>query len=177
MRFFLLLSVFYAGAISGQSNIYDQALQTLHAETISMDAFKGKKILIAAVSPANLQSGSLYFLDSLQKANPAIVVIVIPALDFGGDGNTEILNNIKNDSTPVIIINAAAQVTKASGSLQHSLMNWLTHNTENSHFDAEVSTDNHLFLISETGILYAVLEKGTPLSVIDDLLDQKPVVQ
>ena len=177
MKFFLLFSMLYAGAALGQNSVYNRTLQTLNGSEISMSVFKDKKILIAAVSPASLQSGSLSFFDSLQKANPAVVVIVFPALDFGGDSNTAILNNIKNDSTLSVIITAATQVTKASGNLQHPLLNWLTHDTENSHFNSEILTDNQLFLISETGVLYAVLEKGTPAGVIDELLDQQPVIQ
>ena len=54
-------------------------------------------------------------------------------------------------------------------------MQWLTHAGQNIHFDADVTTDNQLYIISESGILYAVLEKGVPPGVIDQLLKQEDV--
>jgi glutathione peroxidase-family protein len=176
MKIILVLAVFYSGAIFGQSSVYEQTLQTLNGKSISMGAFKGKKILIAAVTPASLQSGSLSFFDSLQKARPGMLVIIFPVLDFGGDSNPEILKTIKNKESLKTLVVSASQVTKASGSAQHPLMRWCTRDTENSHFNSEITADNHLFLISETGILYSSLEKGTAALVINDLLDQKLVV-
>ena len=58
---------------------------------------------------------------------------------------------------------------------QNALMKWLTNSSENNRFDAEVSTDNQLYVISESGILYAILEKGAPLKVLETVLGQKDI--
>jgi glutathione peroxidase len=153
-----------------QTSIYDIRIQTLEGKIISMSAFKGKKIMIAALSPDNMQSGSLDFLDSLQKAHPSITIIAVPALDFGGQQNVEILSSLKTITTQNIIITASAQVKKTAGVQQDHLLYWLTHSSENSHFDAEVVTDDQLYIISESGILYSVMEKGTKPDIIDQAL-------
>lgn len=165
--FFLFLFV--------KTSIYDLQIQTVEGNTINMSEFRGKKILIASISHTNLQSEGLVFLDSLQLANPSVVIIAIPANDFGGTGNAETLTAIINKTSRKIIVTAPADVKKEKDRTQNSLMKWLTSNLENFHFDAEVNTDNQLYFVSESGVLYAVLEKGVPTEIIDKLLKQEDV--
>jgi glutathione peroxidase-family protein len=183
MKLFIISGMLFVSAAltsnkaKGQTIIYNQNIQKLDESWLNLQGYAGKKILIAAVSPANLQAGVLAFYDSMQKANPAVAVIILPALDFGGTNNSGILDSIKNANSLSVTVTAAKMVTKASGNMQDALMSWLTHREQNSHFNEEVNTDNHIFLISEAGILYAVLDKSTAAAIIDDLLHQPPVNQ
>lgn len=158
-----------------KTSIYDLQIQTVEGNKIKMSEFKGKKILIASISPENLETGGLAFMDSLQLANPSVVVIAVPASDFGGDRNTEIMLTIKDNTSRKIIVAEQADVKKEKNKSQNALMNWLTHEMENFHFDTDVTTDNQLYIISESGVLYAVLEKTVPVGVLDKLLKQEDV--
>lgn len=168
---------FFFICLSFKTSFYDLQIQTLEGNTISMSDFKGRKIFIASISPDNLEVGGLAFMDSLQLAHPAVVIIAVPARDFGGSRNTQILLSVKGNVSRRIIVAAPADVKKANQRSQASIMNWLTHDSENSHFDAEVTTDNQIYIISESGVLYAVLEKGVPAGVIDQLLKQADINQ
>lgn len=177
MKFIFLFVILCSTNLLAQNKIYDQSIQTLDDRTISMSRFSGSKILIASVSPDRLKKKTLAQLDSLQTANPSVIVIAVPALDFGGSDNTELVAQIKKNNARKIIITTASEVKKENGDRQSGLLQWLTHGTKNSHFDTEVATDNQLYFISESGILYAVLESGAPSSLVDKLLKQEDVKQ
>jgi glutathione peroxidase len=177
MQVMIMMIHFFLAPPLIQTSIYDIQIQTMDGKTISMSAYKGKKIMIAAVSPDNMQAGGLDFLDSLQKAHPSVTVIAVPALDFGGQQNTEILGSLKTIAPKNIIITISAQVKKTAGLQQDHLLYWLTHSSENSHFNAEVETDNQIYIISESGILYSIMEKGTKLAIIDQALKQVDIKQ
>ena len=174
MKYKLTIPFFFI-FLGFKTSIYDLQIQTVEGNKIKMSEFKGKKILIASISPDNLEAEGLAFMDSLQLANPAVVVIAMPASDFGGSRNAEIMLDIKDKTSRKIIVAEQADVKKASHNSQNSLMKWLTHDAENFHFDAEVVTDNQIYIISESGVLYAVLEKGVPNTVIEQLLKQEDI--
>ena len=150
--------------------IYDVQVQSIDGKIINMASFKGKKILIASGSPDILQKETIPFLDSLQKVNASLVIIAVPASDFGGTQNSAILTSIENSVKTSLLITTLSELKKEGGVSQNALMQWLTNRSRNSHFDAEVNTDSQLYVISESGILYCVLEKGAPLSVLRDVL-------
>jgi glutathione peroxidase-family protein len=174
----LLFGLFlYAGGSMAQSRVYDISIQGIDGKSISLASYQGKKILIAAVSADNLQKGQLRFLDSLQAGNPAVAVIAIPASDYKGANDSLVIDGVKKSSTLRMQVAAADGVKKTNGSKQNRLMQWLTSVSSNTHFDLDVTTDNQLYVISESGVLYAVLEKGAPASLINQLLKQEDVKQ
>ena len=99
MKLLLIIFQLISFTCLAQKSIYDIPLTSADGSKINMADFKGKKILIAAVSPDNIQSSAFSFLDSLQTANPGIVVIAIPAKDFGGSENAEIISAVNNNKT------------------------------------------------------------------------------
>lgn len=165
----LILPLFF------KSSIYDLQIETAQGQLINMSQFKGKKILIASVSPEILETNKLSFLDSIQDAYPTIVVIAVPAKDFGGNRNEEIVATAKNAPTRKIILTPLADVKKSKASVQHPLLRWLTDASANTHFDADAETDDQLYVVSESGVLYAVLQKGVPAKVIDQVLEQQNI--
>lgn len=174
MRLFLLSFIFYANALFSQSSIYDLSITTAAGQNLSLSEYKGSKMVIAAVSPDSLQKESvLNYWDSLQTANPTVIFILVPANDFASPGDTVVLENPSGD----IVLSEGADVKKDNGSNQSPLMQWLTDPAKNSHFNADVRTDNQLYFISETGVLYAVLEKGVEQQVVDNILKQDEVQQ
>src|ERR1700719_2306285 len=97
MKLILLLSFFYAGAASAQTGLYDQQVQSLDGSTLNIGDYKTKKIMVASYSIADLQSGGLAYLDSLQQAYPSVVIIAIPAVDFSDSQNVASLDSLKNN--------------------------------------------------------------------------------
>jgi glutathione peroxidase len=175
MKLFLLAMFFYAGDLLAQSQVYDITIPKIDGTSVSLSSYKGKKIVVLSVSPGNIQNGTLAVLDSLQAANPSFVVIAVPATDFAGNDDSLKIDAIKKNSPRHVIVAAADAVKKSNGAKQNRLLQWLTNSSQNTHFDADVTTDVQLYLISESGILFAVLEKGTPTSLIVQLLKQADV--
>ena len=177
MKYFLFFLLLLSGDVFGQTSLYSLQIQTIDGKTISLASFKGKKIVISVASPENLHSQKLNFLDSVQVANPHVVVIVIPAEDFSGNSIAGLLATIKNSASPRLVVMASAKVKKNKKAEQHALMKWLTDTTRNKHFNAEVRTDDQLYIVSESGILYSVLEKGVSLNTLNGILKQADIRQ
>ena len=174
MRLFLLLAVFYSNVLFSQSSIYDLSIITASGKNVSLSEYKDRKIVIAAVSSDILQKeGAFSYWDSLQTANPKIVLILIPASDFTGSGDSVVAENPSGD----IVLSESTDVKKDNGSDQNPIMQWLTDPRKNSHFNADVETDSQLYFISESGVLYAVLNKGVEHEIVDGVLKQADVKQ
>ncbi len=177
MKYLLILLFFITGRSFSQTSLFDIQLQSLDGNLIQMKDYKGKKIVVSVVSPVILQSYLLAFLDSLQLSNPSVIVIAVPATDFRGIDDSLKIEALKENNTSHIIVAAAGKVKKSNGIKQNRLLQWLTNSSQNNHFDADVTTDAQLYIISESGVLYSVLEKETPVSLINQLLKQPDVKQ
>jgi glutathione peroxidase-family protein len=177
MRLVLLFIIFYSGQLAAQSGVYDISIPGINGRTISMSDYKGKKIIVAVVSPDNMQNGQLRYLDSIQLGNPSITIIVIPATDFRGTNDSLEIEAVKKNAALHVVVASADGVRKADAATQNRLVRWLTSSSENTHFDMDVATDNQLYVISESGVLYAVLEKGVSPGVIIQLLKQDDIKQ
>ena len=177
MQYFFIFLILLSGSVFGQNNLYERHVATADGQALNMADFKGSKILVAAVSPQRLEKGRMVFLDSLQQAFPKVKMIVIPAQDFDEEKQADrVVAALQSRSDKEAVLASAAWVKKtASG--QHALMQWLTNAEYNKHFNTEVNTDEQIYVISESGILYAKLEKGVPLKVIEEVLRQEDVKQ
>ena len=178
MKFFFLLVIFYSGEVLSQSNVYNISIETIDGKTIQLSDFKGKKIVVATFSPDRLKYGGLSYLDSLQIEYPSVTILIVPAGDFGGQNDSLIITDIiKNISSLNVTIGAECAVKKDKGSRQHPLLKWLTTAASNVHFDNDVETDEQLFIISESGILYAVLVNEISGNIIKNVLSQPDIKQ
>jgi len=176
MKLIFFILILYSVPALSQSSIYELDIQNISGETVSMKTYKGQKILVASVSPGNLQKkGALVFWDSLKTANPKTAVILIPAADMGSTVDSAAMNTIKNNVSDKLLLAGTAQVKKDKGNNQNPIMQWLTDVRKNTHFNADVETDQQIYVISQSGELYAVLAKGASLSVIDGVLRQADV--
>jgi glutathione peroxidase len=177
MKLLLLIIILYSGQLKAQNRVYDISIPEINGKTINMADYKGKKIMVAAVSPDNLQNGQLLYLDSIQIRNPSLIIIAIPATDFRGANDSLAIEALKKSTMLHIIVAAAEGVKKVNAGKQNRLLYWLTNSSMNTHFNADVQTDNQLYVISESGVLYAVLEKGVSATVISQLLKQADLKQ
>jgi glutathione peroxidase len=159
-------------AFTTQTSIYDVQFQKLNGGNVNVSQFSNKKIIVIAFSAANPDGARLHYLDSLQTADTTLQVIGVPATDFSGQGNNGVLNALSNSLSSKFVMSKQSLVKKIAGNNQHSLFKWLTQVTENGHFDADVVSDGQLFLISNTGSLYSVLENGAPNNILTQVLNQ-----
>jgi glutathione peroxidase-family protein len=171
MRLLFIIFFAYSVTASAQSSIYSLATQTATGNTINLSDYKGQKILIASVSQNNLdQKTGFTFWDSLQKANPSVRMLIIPANDFDTALNSVLKTSIIAATPANIILAPAAQVKKDKGQNQQPIMKWFTSVTDNNHFDVDVTTDIQIYVINEYGELYAVLDKSTHSSELNEVL-------
>ena len=172
MKYLLVLLSFWSFKVCSQTSIYRLNLTGLDRSTIRLADFKGKKVLISLISPDNLQKTGLRLLDSLQDAYPNLKVIVLPIDDYGGTKNDQILESVRDNSSKRVFVASLASGKKEAGGRQHTLAKWLTTAADNVHFDAEANTDDQMYIVSESGILYARLEKGTSRKFLQEALEQ-----
>lgn len=148
-------------------------MQDENGKAISLKQYAGKKMLIAIVGNDLWKDKSpLLQLDSIQKANPSIVVVVLPASDFGNSSDSALVSQDLQSSKTGLIKSAPAPVKKSNGAARSNIVQWLTDVQLNSHFDMDVLTDYQLYFINETGGLYAVLGKGFSNATVNELLQQ-----
>ena len=129
--------------------------------------------MIAAISSASLQQKTaINYWDSLQTANPKVVFILIPAMDITVNIDTSQKISLIQPKSAKVTLTNWVNVKKDKGSQQYPLLQWLTHLSQNGHFDSDVSSDNQIYVINEAGVLYAVLENGVSAKVLDDVIKQ-----
>lgn len=156
-----------------QSSIYDIEIKKMNGDSISMSKFTDKKIIVILVNAANPDAAHLRYLDSLQLADESLQVIGIPATDFTGEGKHENLNAFRNSLSSKFVITKQAAVIKETGVRQQPLLRWLTHASENGHFDANAKDAGQLFIVNKKGVLYSVLEPGVPRDVLIQVINQE----
>src|SRR4030095_13770977 len=121
--------------------------QSISGSSVSMNTFNGKKILIAVFNPLSPNTMLLYFLDSLCTANGSMKIIAAPGKEFGNAPTTTSLVSLAQRFSTNFLMMQPVHVKKSSGANQNVLFNWLTHVTENGHFDNETNTAGQIFII------------------------------
>ena len=191
MKYILFLILCSCLQAAGQTPFHDLTLHTAYGGQFSLQQYKGQKVVIAAVNISNFKKKDvLQFWDSLQTAHPKIAFVIIPASDHDtpekeGDtprpdsvttaADSAILRDVKERVSDKIVLSTMGKVSKAEGARQHPLMQWLTQVKQNKHFDLDVESDVQIYVISESGELYAVLTKDTRLPFLHEVLQQADV--
>lgn len=165
---FIMLSLSFSSYLAAQHAVYTLSFSSGKGEYIPMSRYKDKKILIVVAGPDALQANaSAKYLGDIQKEYPDVTVIIIPIADSGVSMATDTLTDVANTDR-------GALVTTAESS-RHPLLQWLSDSKQNLHFDVTLKHDEQFFVISASGVLYAVLEKGVPDAVLKEVLTAKDV--
>ncbi len=151
--FILFLFLFYS--VSGVSqNTSFQSIQvvTIDGDTISMNDFNGKKILLvnsASISPRFEQLNSLEQLYQHFK-DSGLVVIVCPSNSFGNEpgSDEEIKQLITNRFSPNFIVTKKMNVV---GENAHNLYKWISDKNQNGVVNGKIPGDFTKFLIDGQG--------------------------
>jgi glutathione peroxidase len=153
-------------------DIYDFEMKSADGKgEISFRSFAGKKILITPMKQGTVDTAKISDLNLLQIKNPDLKVILVPAIDLDDKGSDK-WPKIKDSLSLGIQIAKPVYVQKFSGRKQHPLFAWLTHVKLNGHFNMDVEGNGQYFLISEKGVLYAVLAGDTPAEVLNRALSE-----
>jgi glutathione peroxidase-family protein len=189
----LILSLFLLCFLhtKAQTSFYDLNVETAYGGRFSLSQYEGQKVVIAAVNIDNFKKkAALQFWDSLQTAHPKIAFVLIPSSDHDSavkDGDapvsdsiatkedSAVLQDVKGRVSEKMLLAEMGKAKKAQGDRQHPLMRWLTDVKQNTHFNLDVESDVQIYVISESGELYAVLTRDTPLSFLNAVLKQEDV--
>lgn len=159
--FYIFLYLYPASLLLGQdaSSFYQLSVPVRDSSrSINMVAFQGKKVLVAVCDAYEPDTPLLGQLDDLQqKYLDRLMVIVIPVNDLTPSSKAADVNQWQGISGSYQVSRLSAG-KKASGRAQHPLLRWVTNQSENRHFDHDIKGDGYLFVISETGRLFAVLK-------------------
>ncbi len=153
---------------------YKITFNNLGGEKINLSAWQGRKIIIAVFDASSPDPLFFSYVDSLQSEEKNTKVIAFPALDFGGKATISKLQGLKDSLRMKIEIAAPAYVKKTS-SKQHELFSWITHVTENNHFDIEIEEPGQIFIISPKGTLYAGLRTASKKNVINQVISDNTI--
>ena len=171
MRYFIfILLIICANRLCAQKSVYDVQLQTIDSVYFKLSNFKGKKILVAVSTPEKLHEQKSAFYDSLQNSNPQIKVIIIPGVDLGGKDDILYQRLMMSDISKRVTICMPTKVKKSANANQNELLKWLTTLSSNRHFDLDIRADEQMYVISETGVLYAVFEPSVTQNQLKDVL-------
>jgi hypothetical protein len=172
MRLIFFIAIMYSLPVLSQTSIYDLDIPSAYGGKLGLQDYKGHKLVIAVVSVEELnRKGALQFWDSLKTANPKVGIIVIPAGDMDTVANdSAAMAGIKSKPSEKFILSESSPVKKDKGEKQHPIVRWLTNVKQNKYFDADVESDQQIYVISESGILYAIMAKGVPTAVLNEVL-------
>jgi glutathione peroxidase-family protein len=165
---FLYMSVLLI-SMRATNSFYDLSFQLLDGTVIKTSSYEGKKVVIGVVSGSAAGIKLVKYLDSVQKADPAMRAIAIPTGEFYGSIKAQDLRDLKKNIG--IVISQPLTVRKTSDA-QHPLFAWLTKSSENNHFNKDVAGEGQLFFISAKGTLYSVLPGNTPYRTINKVMNQ-----
>lgn len=158
---YLFLIFCPASALFSQepSSLYKLSFRSLNSSPLNMADYQGKKILVAGYSATNPDKEVLLSLDQLYKDNKEkLVVIVIPVYDSGSHISTRaIRDNWRSHLALSYILSDPGSSKKLNEEAVHPLLQWVTSKEYNRHFDQRINRDGKIFVISETGRLFAVL--------------------
>ncbi len=159
---YLALSIFYSIV-----NIYSFNIQTLEGNTISLEQYKGKKMLLVNIATNTIETTKqLSDLERFyQTHKDSIVVIGFPSNSFGNESksNAELQNYLQQNyhlHFPVI------EKTSVVGSDAHPVYRWLQSATDNGVINVRIKEDFQKFLINRNGSLCGLFSSKT--SVLSD---------
>lgn len=175
----ILISIFFMlapGWLHAQSSFYDLSVVSFSGKVVNMSSYKGKKVLIVVASPAALQAKTAArYLGKIQSGFPKVSVLILPAGDIDKDSSTSGYELNQEPQLSSTVFSTLASAGKIKESEQNPLIRWLTNSSNNRHFNHDITSDEQFFVISESGVLYAVLGKGVPDEVLKTVLETEDV--
>jgi len=149
------------GAKSSKS-LYDYSYTSIDGKKVSLDAYKGKKILIVNVASECGFTPQYEDLEKVyEKYHDKLVIVGFPANDFGAQepGTNEQI--VKFCTSEYGVTFPLSEKVAVIGKGKHPVYQWLTDKALNGWNSAEPKWNFHKYLVSETGELLAVFPSAT----------------
>lgn len=147
------------------TSFHSLQFQDVDGNTVSMNQFEGKKILLVNMATNSSRISQLSGLQQLhEQYGDSVVVIGFPSNSFGHEplSDSAIKSFCQNNYSVSFLLAAKNPI---AGPLNQSVYNWLTSITENSVTDDPVKGDFQKYLISETGTLIGIFSPAVePMS-------------
>lgn len=144
------------------TSVYDFSVELISGDTISLAAYKGKKIVIVNTASDCGYTGQYEELQQLYASNKdSIVIIGFPANDFKEQEkgtNQEIAAFCKKNYGVEFPIAAKTSVVK--GDAQHPLFKWLSDPSQNGWNKEAPSWNFSKYVINEEGVLLGYVDPG-----------------
>lgn len=167
---FLIISLISFSVMAQEKSIYDYSFISIDGETVSMDSFKGKKLLLINVASKCGFTGQYEELQELhEKYGDQLVLIGFPCDQFGGQepGTEDEIKSFCQKNYGVEFLMASKIDVK--GKAQHPIYQWLTQAELNGVEDNKVAWNFTKFLIDEKGnYIESFKSRVNPMS--DDIL-------
>jgi glutathione peroxidase-family protein len=155
--------------------VYQYSANAADGNEISLQRFKGQKMVLVILSPNPADSMHTNLLAFAKRHADSVKIIGLTA-SVGGKEPTH-FDKIKAIYTgsPVILLSPSV-LGKAQPTEQTPLLQWLTNSKLNHHFDKDAVEPETRFFIDETGRLYSVLSKhaGWDTPFIRQVLAARP---
>lgn len=162
MKKLIFTPVFALLVLFSPGSLHQFTVPLLEGGQQSLAVLSGKKVLLVTLPLQQSASSDslLYSLDTLAAAHSnELKVLGVPAYEDGYTPaiKTELLQWYRSRLGSNILVTDGLYTRKTSGSMQHPLFNWLTHEQENGIFDVDVAGPGYKFITNESGSLYGVL--------------------
>ncbi len=149
-----------SACFSQVSVLYGTNISGTNSKSYSISSYKGQKIMIVVLPSTHTATDSAFLkrIDSVSVAHKGqLKTIAVPSLDDGyvTDTANTLLKFYQASIDSSIIVSQPVHTHRASV-LQNGLFSWLTHSSQNVHFDYDVSGPGMMFFINEQGGLYGV---------------------
>ncbi|MDR3715834.1 MAG: hypothetical protein P4L51_23720 [Puia sp.] len=160
------------------TGIYSLTFKTPDGNSVSLSTYAGNKMVIVVFNPTDRDFTELKMLDSVYRDFPTVHFIAVPGIDFA-TGQIDSVAKIQDSSISVlkanlglsIAVTEASFVKKFDTLTQHPILQWCTHQAQNTHFDRDVEAEGQLFFVNESGVLYSVMPKETSKAQIEQILN------
>jgi glutathione peroxidase len=133
------------------TSLYSLSFNDAAGNTVSMSAFKNKKILLVNISTSSKRVAQLEGLQQLQETfGDSLVVVAFPSNSFTNDSlsSLEVLSFCQRNYRATFPI---AQKNPVSGTLKQPIYQWLSDSSLNGTAKVQVSGDFHKVLINSEG--------------------------
>lgn len=154
-------------AVYAQTSIYDQAVNDIESNSISLSGYSGKKLLFIVLpltsSDTTVRQQLLRFQQRYDSSRVRIIGLVAMEEGYSSENKAAVEELYADNIQAGLLLTTGIAVRKSSGSSQAPLLQWLTNKDNNLHYDQDADEVGKKFFVSETGRLYAVLGASTPL--------------
>jgi glutathione peroxidase len=163
------------------SNVHSIHFKGIDGSDIDMSTYKGKQVLLLVFTASNPNRTQLISLDSLYKSRrESLQVIGVPVNNSDTSIKKNSLVKLLRDTLNLsFVISDISKAKKSEGNKQHSLLKWISHVNLNKHFDYDIRDNDEMYMISKTGILYALVARPMSLNgeTMRHILENQPLVE